>query len=162
MAHHLSTRLELACPVEQVFEFFSKAENLERITPPELHFRILTPRPIAMQQGTLIDYELRLFLARFHWRTEIQNWDPPHQFVDVQVKGPYREWVHRHRFIPTSIGTAILDDVQYRLPLFPIGELAFPVVRLQLARIFSYRRQAIRRWLAERGTPSAGMPRAAS
>jgi ligand-binding SRPBCC domain-containing protein len=147
LTHHLSDRLEIALPVDQVFEFFSKAENLEQITPPELHFQILTPRPIPMAQGTLIDYQLRLFGARFRWRTEITNWDPPHQFIDVQLTGPYREWVHTHRFIPTRLGTQIQDEVRYRLPLSPLGELAFPVVRLQLSRIFSYRRAAVRRLL---------------
>lgn len=147
MKHHLSTRLELSLPVEQVFAFFSQAENLERITPPELKFRILTPRPIEIKKSTLIDYELRLLMARFHWRTEITNWDPPHQFIDTQLRGPYREWVHTHRFIPTSKGTAVLDDVQYQLPLTPLGDLAYPLVRLQLSRIFGYRATAVRRLL---------------
>jgi len=147
LTHHLSDRLDIALPVEQVFAFFSKAENLERITPPELKFQILTPRPISMEQGALIDYELRLFGARFHWKTQIANWDPPHQFIDAQLTGPYREWVHTHRFIPSRIGTQIQDEVRYRLPLSPLSEIAFPIVRLQLSRIFSYRRAAVRRLL---------------
>jgi ligand-binding SRPBCC domain-containing protein len=159
MTHHLSVRLELPKPVEAVFDFFARAENLERITPPELHFRILTPGPIAMAAGTLIDYELRLFLVPFRWRTEITNWDPPHQFVDVQRQGPYREWIHRHRFIPTSRGTEILDDVQYRLPLAPLGEIAYPVVRLQLGRVFSYRTEAVRRLLGGDAPEAASRPR---
>lgn len=147
MKHTLSTRLEIPLPVDTVFEFFSKAENLQRLTPPELQFQILTPTPIDIRQGTLIDYQLGLFGLRFRWKTEITNWDPPHQFIDVQLRGPYREWIHTHRFIPTSKGTAILDDVQYQLPFSPIGDLAYPVVRLQLARIFGYRQAAVRRLL---------------
>ena len=147
MKHTLSTRLEIPLPVDTVFEFFSKAENLQRLTPPELQFQILTPTPIDIRQGTLIDYQLGLFGLKFRWKTEITNWDPPHQFIDVQLKGPYREWIHTHRFIPTSKGTAILDDVQYQLPFSPIGDLAYPVVRLQLARIFGYRQAAVRRLL---------------
>lgn len=147
MKHTLSTRLEIPLPVDTVFEFFSKAENLQRLTPPELQFQILTPTPIDIRQGTLIDYQLGLFGLKFRWKTEITNWDPPHQFIDVQLRGPYREWIHTHRFIPTSKGTAILDDVQYQLPFSPIGDLAYPVVRLQLARIFGYRQAAVRRLL---------------
>lgn len=147
MKHTLSTRLEIPLPVETVFQFFARAENLQRLTPPELQFRILTPTPIDIRQGTLIDYQLGLFGLKFRWKTEITNWDPPHQFIDVQLKGPYREWIHTHRFIPTSKGTAILDDVQYQLPFSPIGDLAYPVVRLQLARIFGYRQTAVRRLL---------------
>ena len=147
MKHTLSTRLEIPLPVETVFEFFARAENLQRLTPPELQFQILTPTPIDIRQGTLIDYQLGLFGLRFRWKTEITNWDPPHQFIDVQLRGPYREWIHTHRFIPTSKGTAILDDVQYQLPFSPIGDLAYPVVRLQLARIFGYRQAAVRRLL---------------
>ena len=147
MKHTLSTRLEIPLPVDTVFEFFSKAENLQRLTPPELQFQILTPTPIDIRQGTLIDYQLGLFGLRFRWKTEITNWDPPHQFIDVQLRGPYREWIHTHRFIPTTKGTAILDDVQYQLPFSPIGDLAYPVVRLQLARIFGYRQAAVRRLL---------------
>ena len=147
MKHTLSTRLEIPLPVETVFQFFARAENLQRLTPPELQFQILTPTPIDIRQGTLIDYQLGLFGLKFRWKTEITNWDPPHQFIDVQLKGPYREWIHTHRFIPTSKGTAILDDVQYQLPFSPIGDLAYPVVRLQLARIFGYRQTAVRRLL---------------
>jgi ligand-binding SRPBCC domain-containing protein len=147
MTHHLSARLDLPLPIDRVFAFFGDPSNLERITPPELHFRILTPTPIVMAPGTLIDYRLQLLGARFKWRTEITEWEPPHRFVDVQLQGPYREWVHTHRFVPTDGGTTIFDDVQYRLPLSPLGDLAYPIVRLQLARIFSYRTSAVLRLL---------------
>jgi len=147
VTHHLSARLELPLPIDRVFAFFGDAANLERITPPELHFRILTPQPIAMAPGTLIDYQLRLFGARFNWRTKIADWNPPHQFVDIQLKGPYREWVHTHRFSSNGRGTTILDDVHYRLPLSPLGDIAYPAVKLQLARVFRYRTRAITRLL---------------
>lgn len=147
MTHHLSARLDLPLPVEQVFAFFGEAANLERITPPELRFRILTPDPIVMAPGALIDYQLQLLGVRFKWRTEITEWDPPHRFVDVQLAGPYSEWVHTHRFMATDGGTTILDDVRYRLPLSPLGDLAYPIVRIQLARIFSYRSSAVRHLL---------------
>jgi ligand-binding SRPBCC domain-containing protein len=143
----LRTRIELPLARERVFPFFADADNLQKITPPELHFRIVTPPPIAMAQGTLIRYQLRLMGVPFEWLTRITVWNPPIEFVDEQVKGPYRRWVHQHLFVETSFGTRMHDAVTYELPLFPIGELAAPLVHLQLRRIFSYRARALERLL---------------
>src|SRR5262245_19539074 len=85
-------------PLEEVFAFFADATNLEAITPPWLHFRILTPRPIELAAGTLIDYQLSLFKIPFCWRTRIDSFEPPHRFVDTQIRGPYRFWHHTHEF----------------------------------------------------------------
>ena len=100
-----------------------------------------------MAQGTLIRYQLRLMGVPFEWLTRITVWNPPVEFVDEQVKGPYRRWVHQHLFVETSFGTRMHDAVTYELPLFPIGELAAPLVHLQLRRIFSYRARALTRLL---------------
>ena len=143
----LRTRIELPLARERVFPFFADADNLQKITPPELHFRIVTPPPIAMAQGTLIRYQLTLMGVPFEWLTRITVWNPPIEFVDEQVKGPYRRWVHQHLFVETSFGTRMHDAVTYELPLFPIGELAAPLVHLQLRRIFSYRARALKRLL---------------
>ncbi len=148
MTHLLETRLELPVPIERVFAFFSDAANLERITPPELGFRITTPQPIVIQAGTLIDYQLRLFGIPFRWQSEITRWEPPHAFVDEQRRGPYAEWVHLHRFESVPGGTVIVDEVKWRLPLFPVGQAAYPIVRAQLGRIFAYRQKAVRRLIA--------------
>lgn len=145
----------VAAPREAVFGFFSDAGNLQAITPPELGFRIVTPLPIAMRAGALIDYRLSLFGVPFGWRSVISEWDPPHAFVDEQVRGPYREWVHRHRFEDVAGGTRITDEVRYRLPLWPFGLAAYPVVRLHLARIFAYRHAAILNVFEGRGAPTS-------
>lgn len=143
MEHELNAEIELPLELNSVFEFFSQAENLERITPSELNFRILTPTPVEMRVGTRIDYRLKLFGIPFSWRTLISEWDPPHAFTDEQMKGPYALWVHRHTFEQTRNGTLIRDQVRYRLPLSPLGDIALPIVKLQLRRIFSHRQKSV-------------------
>ena len=145
--HTLERTTRLPRPVEQVFAFFADATNLERITPPELRFRIVTPLPIDMHRGTRIDYRLALFGLPFGWDTEISVWEPPHRFVDRQLAGPYRQWIHTHEFAPAGGGTHMLDRVEYVLPLEPLGRIALPLVRRQLERVFDYREAAIQRLL---------------
>lgn len=143
--HFESTLLPL--PLEKVFEFFSKAENLEAITPPELKFKILTPRPIVLTTGALIDYRLTLSGVPFRWRTRITHWDPPYAFVDEQLKGPYAVWHHTHTFADEGGKTRMDDEVLYKLPLWPLGEVAYPFVNGKVERIFRYRRAKVREML---------------
>jgi ligand-binding SRPBCC domain-containing protein len=139
MLHTLITSMSLPLARDQVFAFFAEATNLERITPPELGFEIVTPGPIQLREGACIEYRLHLFGIPFSWHTEIQRWHPPEVFVDVQRRGPYKYWVHTHRFREEHGVTIIEDEVQYTLPYAPLGELVSPLVRLQLHRIFRYR-----------------------
>jgi len=142
VAERLTRQMKVNRPIDEVFRFFSDASNLGRITPREMGFEILTPLPIEMREGTLIDYRLRLWGIPISWRTLISSWDPPHGFVDEQLRGPYRTWIHTHRFTQDEVdasATWIYDEVEYRLPFGPAGAVALPMIRRQLDRIFDYR-----------------------
>ena len=130
---------------EDVFAFFAEAGNLEAITPPWLSFRIVTPRPIAMGPGTLIEYRLRLHGLPISWLTRIEVWEPGVRFVDQQLRGPYALWHHTHEFAAApGGGTLMTDTVRYALPLGPLGEAAHALfVRRDLERIFNYRLAAV-------------------
>jgi len=143
---HLLTREQIvARPPSEVFAFFADPQNLERITPSSLRFRIRSPLPIEMRPGAVIDYDLSLFGVRFGWRTVIERFDPPHSFVDVQARGPYRLWRHTHEIAEApGGGTRIADRVEYELPLGPLGEIAHRLfVARQLRHIFDHRREVI-------------------
>ena len=149
MAIHLLERTQLVPrPRPEVFAFFADPWNLERITPPFLRFRILTPRPLEVRAGALIDYRLSLFGVPFGWRTVIEAWEPEVRFVDRQLRGPYRRWHHTHLFEDAPGGTRMTDRVEFEVPLGPLGELArVALVDRQLAAIFDHRRRAVERLL---------------
>lgn len=130
--------------IDEVFAFFSRAENLQELTPPWLHFRIVSVDPNPVRKGTLIRYALRWRIFPMRWTTEIVEWNPPHGFADVQRKGPYRKWHHEHRFVAEDGGTRIYDEVQYELPFGMLGSLAHRLkVRKDVETIFSFRKQAV-------------------
>lgn len=131
--------------LDEVFAFFAKPENLARITPPGLRFQILTPAPIAMKEGALIDYTLCVWGVTLHWRTLITTYDPPHCFIDEQLKGPYIFWHHIHTFREDDHGTVIADEVRYAMPFGPLGQLVHALfVKRDVDRIFDHRAQVIR------------------
>jgi ligand-binding SRPBCC domain-containing protein len=144
-------------PRDEVFAFFARAENLERLTPAFLRFRILTPGPIRVAPGTLIDYRLRLHGVPIRWRTRIETFVPGESFTDVQLSGPYKLWHHRHEFEDEAGGTRVRDVVDYELPLGPLGALAHGLfVGRRVQQIFDYRQQVIARMLGARSKPSEG------
>jgi len=127
----------LDASIDRVFPFFSDAFNLERITPSFLKFEVTTPRPIEMNEGALIDYRLKVRGMPMRWRSRIAVWNPPHEFVDEQVKGPYLQWYHRHQFEAHGERTLVRDVVDYRVPG---GALVHAlVVKRDVKQIFEHR-----------------------
>lgn len=128
-----------------VWAFFADAHNLEAITPPLLGFQVLTPRPIDMHVGALIEYRLSLHGLPMRWLTRIEEWEPGERFVDQQVRGPYGLWHHTHTFAPHPAGTFMRDRVRYQLPFGPLGAVALPLVRRDLRTIFDFRAEEVAR-----------------
>ncbi|NQV35671.1 MAG: SRPBCC family protein [Phycisphaeraceae bacterium] len=130
--------------VDTVFEFFNRPENLERLTPDSLKFSMLTPSPVCMHNGAVFDYTIGLFGIPMRWTSVITNYDPPHQFVDIQLKGPYAFWHHRHSFESKGDEVEVTDEIHYEIGMWFIGNwLIKPFIQRQLNTIFSYRSHAI-------------------
>ena len=147
--HRIERTQIVPAGLEQVFEFFSLARNLESLTPDWLRFEILTPEPIQMRRGTTIDYRLRLHGIPLRWTTLIEHWEPGRGFIDVQLSGPYRLWSHLHEFEEHPQGTLVRDEVLYALPGGALGNLAHPLfVGRDLRRVFEFRHVAVERLLA--------------
>jgi ligand-binding SRPBCC domain-containing protein len=140
-----------------VFSFFSRPENLELLTPRSLHFQMLTPSPIPMKEGMLVDYVIRLLGASFRWTTCITEFNPPHAFVDVQLRGPYSFWHHTHTFQAAGNGTLMTDEVRYAMPFGLLGRAVHRIfVHRQLEKIFSYRERRMQTIFDEYADPSPG------
>ena len=136
---------QVARPRPEVFDFFSRAENLEVLTPPWLNFKILDVKPQPVQQGTLINYSLRVHGVPLRWTSEIIEWEPPHHFVDLQLRGPYKLWRHEHRFEERDGGTLISDTINLALPLGLLGQLAYKIkAKSDIEEIFTFRKEKIR------------------
>ena len=133
-------RVHLNAPIDEIFAFHADAMNLADITPPWLDFEILTPG-VKMRVGALIDYRIKLKGMPMHWRTEITAWEPGVRFIDTQRRGPYRKWIHEHRFTRVSSehgeGTIVEDDVRYDVPGGALTNKLF--VRPDLNKIFDFR-----------------------
>lgn len=141
----------------EVFDFFKSPENLERITPPDVGFVILTPRPIKMHTGAVLDYTIKLLGIKVRWTTLITEYEEPSGFSDISIKGPYSFWHHRHIFEETTDGTVMHDEVTYSLPFGIIGRLAHGLwVRLQLEKIFDYRAEVINEVFSDNDPEGAG------
>jgi ligand-binding SRPBCC domain-containing protein len=153
--YRLERRQFIRSSPDEVFDFFCDVTNLQRSTPAFLHLRVVQPRLEKVHEGMLIDYELRLLGVPLHWRSGIESFEPGVRFVDVQLRGPYREWRHLHEFRGAAEGTEMLDRVDYSIPCGPIGSLAHAAfVRRTLGRIFDFRRDVIEQIFNRRGAPT--------
>ncbi len=147
--HSLTKITVIDRPLAEVFEFFSNAENLNKITPSDLQFRILTPSPIIIKKGTLIDYRIKINGISFKWRTEISEWEFNKRFVDRQLKGPYKVWIHEHSFEERDGKTYMKDYVQFLSPgwfLEPLINKLF--VEKKVKAIFEHREKVLKEFFA--------------
>jgi len=155
----LTTELTIERPIDEVFQFFASAENLEQITPASVKFRIVTPTPIQMKQGALIDYRLKIRGIPIKWRTEIEAWNPPHRFTDQQLRGPYKRWFHEHTFEALGPSTTLAKDCVHYIPRFgPLVHKYF--VKPDLIKIFTFRQETMTRIFSNIASPPATMPSA--
>ena len=137
--HVLETRFWLARPRAEVFAFFADPANLARVSPPALRLRLLTPG-VTLAAGAVLDFRIAWLGLPLRWRAYIREFDPPYRFVDVQVRGPWARWEHRHRFLDEGGGTWVEDRVTYRLPLGPVGgAMHRALVQGQLRRAWAFR-----------------------
>lgn len=137
--HELEREILLPSPISEVFPFFAEAGNLELLTPPWMKFQIVSPQPITMRVGTLIDYRILVRGLPMRWRSEITVWEPPYRFVDEQRRGPYRLWHHNHKFAEHNGGTLVSDTVRYAVPFDFVAHRWF--VRPDVERIFQFRNE---------------------
>jgi ligand-binding SRPBCC domain-containing protein len=140
--HKLKTEIWLPQKKTTVFSLFADPQNLEELTPGWLHFEILTPLPLPMKPGVRIDYRLRLYGIPLRWQSEISVWEPPHRFVDRQIRGPYRLWIHEHTFAEHRGGTLVGDTVEYAAPGGILAQKLF--LARDLKRIFAFRHERLR------------------
>ena len=142
--YKIKTKQVIKKPLSEVFGFFSRPENLSLITPPRLSFNILTPKPIDMKQGSIIDYTIKIFMFPIHWRTLITTYEHPYKFVDEQIKGPYTFWHHTHTFNETDSGVEIIDKVSYSIPFGILGRVLHSIwIKNDLKNIFEHRKVVI-------------------
>ena len=148
---HFHSELWFPHSIDTVFAVFGDARNLDLLTPPWLHFRILTPEPIEMGQGTVLDYRLRIHGIPVRWCSEITLWEPPDRFVDVQRKGPYLQWIHTHNFVEMNDGTLMQDQVEYALHGWILESWVDALlVRSDLKKIFKYREEKLKEFFASK------------
>ena len=135
-AHQLKIYMTLPLGTDEAFAFFADASNLEKITPPELCFRTLTPPPIEITEGTEIDYRLRLHGVSLDWRSRISNWNPPHRFVDEQIQGPFRLWSKSIAFMRRMEVQQLGTRSRTNCPYGPLVRLFIPSFRLNYTVFF--------------------------
>ena len=156
MTYILRREQWIARPIDEVFAFFADAQNLEKLSPSWLGFKILSMSTDSIEQGTTIHYRLRLHGIPVHWQTDICEWNAPHCFVDEQTKGPYRQWHHTHKFEAHGSRTKVIDEVQYSLPFGVLGQIVHVLkVRRDVNRIFDYRRLQIDALFGQPGKDTA-------
>ena len=141
--YNFESKQTINCSIETVFSFFSSPENLKVLTPPRLGFKILTPSPINMSKGCLIDYLIYFMGIPVHWRSIITDYDPPYMFIDQQIKGPYTLWHHKHTFREIKNGVEIRDRVVNSIPVGWMVRLLHKYWIKKIWKIFFHTREIL-------------------
>jgi ligand-binding SRPBCC domain-containing protein len=136
------TKTQFSQDIDEIFPFFSDAGNLEKITPKFLKFEILEKE--EMKEGAKLVYSIKVHHLPMKWRTNIAKWDPPHCFIDEQISGPYKKWVHTHSFEKNAQGTLMTDSVDYEVSGWILSPLVHLFVRKDIEKIFSHREKILK------------------
>lgn len=147
--HHLRKEQIVATDLPTAWDFMRSPANLDRITPPDMRFEIVTDLPEEMYNGLLIEYRIGIpLIGKRTWLTEIKHVRDGRSFVDEQRAGPYKFWFHHHEIAPHPDGVLFSDHITYSLPMGPLGGIAnYFYVRNQLEYVFEFRREAMERIL---------------
>jgi ligand-binding SRPBCC domain-containing protein len=140
--HALIRKQFLPINIDEAWDFFSSPKNLAVITPKRLNFEILSDTGNGkMFQGQIIQYKITVLpLVRMFWETEITDVQELKSFTDIQRRGPYAHWLHKHNFKSVDGGIETVDELEYALPLGPLGIFANSLfVRREVEQIFDYR-----------------------
>jgi ligand-binding SRPBCC domain-containing protein len=144
--YELRCEQKICAPLDEVFDFFKRPENLGLLTPPHLRFEITSAPLESIESGSVIDYRLQLLGIPFNWKTLITDFLDRREFTDIQQSGPYKSWVHQHRFAACNDGTMMTDVLRYSLPFGILGKIVHLIfVRRQVHQIFEFRRAQIAR-----------------
>lgn len=132
---------------ERVFEFHEQPKVLSLITPPWESARIIQTARIS-EVGTETIIETKVFgPIKMRWVARHTLYDPPRVFEDVQVRGPFRSWRHRHIIASHIEGAMLRDEIDYEPPLGVLGRALAPLlIQRRLQKIFDYRHQVTRAW----------------
>lgn len=129
---------------EDVFAFYADESNLEKLMPPSFDFHVLGKSTPSLQEGTLVDFRHKLYGIPMHGQVRIREWEPGRRFVDEQVKGPFKAWLHSHEVWPMADGTLLRDKVRYQVPVGWLGNiLGGWKVENDIKAIFEFRRKRI-------------------
>ena len=132
--------------IDFLWDFFSKPSNLNKLTPEDVEFKIISGKSDDFYAGKIISYKIKPFkLVTLNWITEISQVKEGFYFIDNQISGPYKMWHHEHHFKSNNDGTTeIIDKVKYKVPFYILGRISHKIfIKRKLIKIFNFRQKKI-------------------